>query len=165
MGHSAQAERRVCGPRCSMCISGLFWTNRATDSANAAAAGCRPRGASTPRLRIRTLRGVHVHGCRAVGQQENGPDWAHFLNDMARPYPCAEKITLVMVNTHGPGSLTFEPTWPKRCGIVSNSCSPDGSWLNMAEIELMSNAWTAGSTISTRSSKWELWQKRRNNAK
>ena len=44
-----------------------------------------------------------------------------FSIDMARPYPCAEKITLVMdnLNTHGPGSLyeTFElPTWPKRCG-------------------------------------------------
>ena len=75
--------------------------------------GCRPRGAGTPRLRIRTLRGVQrVHGRRAVGQQENGPDPGtenqNGLGTLSQRhgYPCAEKITLVMdnLNTHGPGS-------------------------------------------------------------
>ena len=42
-----------------------------------------------------------------IRERRTKTDWAHFLNDMARPYPCAEKITLVMdnLNTHGPGSL------------------------------------------------------------
>ena len=42
--------------------------------------GCRPRGAGTPRLRIRTCE--RVHGRRAVVQiRERRTDWAHFLND------------------------------------------------------------------------------------
>ena len=77
-----------------------------------------------------------------IRERRTKTDWAHFLNDIARPYPCAEKITLVMdnLNTHGPGSLyeTFEPDVAKalwdRFEFVYTP--KHGSWLNMAEIEL-----------------------------
>ena len=69
-------------------------------------------------------------------------DWAHFLTDIARRWPRAEKITLIMdnLNTHGPGSLyaTFAPRIAKalwnRFEFVYTP--KHGSWLNMAEIEL-----------------------------
>jgi hypothetical protein len=100
-----------------------------------------------------------------VRERRAKTDWAHFLNDIARSYSCAEKITLVMdnLNTHGPGSLyeTFEPEVAKalwdRFEFVYTP--KHGSRLNMAEIELnvlIKHAWTAGSTISTRSGpKWK----------
>lgn len=69
-------------------------------------------------------------------------DWAVFLNAIARSYPRAERITLVMdnLNTHGPGSLyeTFPPAAAKdlwdRFEFVYTP--KHGSWLNIAEIEI-----------------------------
>ena len=69
-------------------------------------------------------------------------DWALFLNDIARRYCRAEKITLVMdnLNTHCPGALyeTFSPVVAKglwdRFEFVYTP--KHGSWLNMAEIEI-----------------------------
>ena len=77
-----------------------------------------------------------------VTQRRTRTDWAHFLNNIARLWQRAEKITLVMdnLNTHGPGSLydTFEPGTAKalwdRFEFVYTP--KHGSWLNMAEIEL-----------------------------
>ena len=69
-------------------------------------------------------------------------DWAVFLEDIAREYEQAEKITLVMdnLNTHKPGSLyeVFGPEEAKRIwGRFEFVYTPKhGSWLNMAEIEL-----------------------------
>jgi hypothetical protein len=69
-------------------------------------------------------------------------DWARFLEDLARRYPEAEKITLVMdnLNTHGPGSFyeTFPPAtakalWDRFEFIYTPK---HGSWLNIAEIEM-----------------------------
>ena len=69
-------------------------------------------------------------------------DWASFLNNIARCYPDAEKITLVMdnLNTHRPGSLyeVFPPAaakalWDRFEFIYTPK---HGSWLNIAEIEL-----------------------------
>ena len=69
-------------------------------------------------------------------------DWATFLEEIAKQYVHAEKITLVMDNyeTHKPGSLydTFsadkaKSLWDKFEFIYTPK---HGSWLNMAEIEL-----------------------------
>ena len=77
-----------------------------------------------------------------ITEHRSKQDWALFLNDIARSYPRAERITLVMdnLNTHGPGSLyeTFAPTAAKalwdRFEFVHTP--KHGSWLNIAEIEL-----------------------------
>ncbi len=69
-------------------------------------------------------------------------DGAKFLNEIARSYRHAEKITLVMdnLNIHKAGSLyeTFRPKKAKelldRFAFVHTP--KHGSWLNMAEIEL-----------------------------
>lgn len=69
-------------------------------------------------------------------------DWALFLDEIARRYGRAERITLVMdnLNTHGPGSLyeTFAPAVAKalweRFEFVYTP--KHGSWLNIAEIEI-----------------------------
>jgi len=69
-------------------------------------------------------------------------DWARFLQQIARRWAEAEKITLVMdnLNTHTPGSLyeVFSPAQAKalwdRFEFVYTP--KHGSWLNMAEIEL-----------------------------
>lgn len=81
-------------------------------------------------------RKVKVTSCRKK------QDWANFLNEIARCYRHAEKITLVMdnLNTHKAGSLyeTFRPKKAKelldRFDFVHTP--KHGSWLNMAEIEL-----------------------------
>ena len=110
-----------------------------------------------------------------VRERRAKTDWAHFLNDIARSYPCAEKITLVMdnLNTHGPGSLyeTFEPDLAKalwdRFEFVYTP--KHGSWLNMAEIEL--NVLIKQcldrriDNIDQIRAEVGAWQKRRNNAK
>ena len=110
-----------------------------------------------------------------IRERRTQTDWAHFLNDMARPYPCAEKITLVMdnLNTHGPGSLyeTFEPNVAKalwdRFEFVYTP--KHGSWLNMAEIEL--NVLIQQcldrriDNLDQIQAEVGAWQKRRNNAK
>ena len=77
-----------------------------------------------------------------ITERKTGKDWAYFLEDIAREYESAEKITLVMDNyrTHSPGSLyvTFLPEKAKslweRFEFVYTP--KHGSWLNMAEIEL-----------------------------
>ena len=77
-----------------------------------------------------------------ITERKTGKDWAYFLDDIAREYESAEKITLVMDNyrTHSPGSLyvTFLPEKAKslweRFEFVYTP--KHGSWLNMAEIEL-----------------------------
>ena len=110
-----------------------------------------------------------------IRQRRAKTDWPHFLNDIARSYPCAEKITLVMdnLNTHGPGSLyeTFEPDLAKalwdRFEFVYTP--KHGSWLNMAEIEL--NVLIKQcldrriDNIDQIRPEVGAWQKRRNNAK
>jgi hypothetical protein len=77
-----------------------------------------------------------------VSERKTKKDWAKFLNEIAKNYEYAEKITLVMdnLNTHTPGSLyeTFIPAQAKeileRFEFVYTP--KHGSWLNMAEIEL-----------------------------
>ena len=77
-----------------------------------------------------------------ITERKTGIDWAYFIEDIAREYESAEKITLVMDNylTHSPGSLyvTFLPEkakslWERFEFIYTPK---HGSWLNMAEIEL-----------------------------
>ena len=69
-------------------------------------------------------------------------DWAKFLEEIARKYRHAERITLVMdnLNTHKPGSL-YETFQPKKAKALLDRFEfihtpKHGSWLNMAEIEL-----------------------------
>lgn len=77
-----------------------------------------------------------------VSERKTKQDWACFLEDIAKHYEEAERITLVMdnLNTHAPGSLyeTFPPDQAKalweRFQFVYTP--KHGSWLNMAEIEL-----------------------------
>jgi hypothetical protein len=65
-----------------------------------------------------------------------------FIKEIARHYPEAEKIKLVMDNygTHGPSALyeTFQPEEAKRLWdrFEFIYTPKHGSWLNMAEIEL-----------------------------
>ncbi len=77
-----------------------------------------------------------------VTERKTKVDWAHFLETIAKLYPQAEKITLVMdnLNTHGPGSL-YESFPPDRAKALWDRFDfvytpKHGSWLNMAEIEL-----------------------------
>ena len=77
-----------------------------------------------------------------VTERKTKQDWAYFIEDIAKQYEKAVKITLVMdnLNTHAPGSLyeTFPPDQAKalwdRFEFVYTP--KHGSWLNMAEIEL-----------------------------
>lgn len=77
-----------------------------------------------------------------VTERKSKVDWARFLNGIARHYPDAEKITLVIdnLNTHSPGALyeAFPPAQAKalwdRFEFVYTP--KHGSWLNVAEIEL-----------------------------
>lgn len=77
-----------------------------------------------------------------ITERRTKRDWALFLADIARSYPEAEAITLVMdnLNTHKPGSLyeTFTPQEAKRLWdrFEFVYTPKHGSWLNMAEIEL-----------------------------
>ncbi len=79
----------------------------------------------------------------AVTERKTKKDWACFLEEIATQYESADKITLVMdnLNTHKPGSLyeTFPPDKAKalwdRFEFVYTP--KHGSWLNMAEIELI----------------------------
>lgn len=77
-----------------------------------------------------------------VTERKTKQDWACFINDIAKEYPEAIKIILVMdnLNTHKPASLyeTFSPEkakqlWDRFEFIYTPK---HGSWLNMAEIEL-----------------------------
>jgi len=100
-------------------------------------------------------------------------DWAYFIEDIAKTYKGADKITLVMdnLNTHTAGSLyeTFSPQkakeiWDRFEFIYTPK---HGSWLNIAEIEL--NVLTAQclnrriDNIGTIKRETNAWQNHRNN--
>ena len=77
-----------------------------------------------------------------VTERRTKADWARFLADIAKRYPSATRITLVMDNlsTHRPGALyqTYPAAQAKalwdRFEFVFTP--KHGSWLNIAEIEL-----------------------------
>ena len=77
-----------------------------------------------------------------VTESKTKLDWAHFIDDIAKHYPEAERITLVMdnLNTHTAGSL-YEAFAPDKAKALWDRFEfvytpKHGSWLNMAEIEL-----------------------------
>jgi hypothetical protein len=77
-----------------------------------------------------------------VTERKTKPDWACFIEVIARKYARAAKITLVMdnLNTHQPGSL-YEAFPPDKAKALWDRFEfiytpKHGSWLNMAEIEL-----------------------------
>jgi len=77
-----------------------------------------------------------------ITERKTKKDWADFIKDIAKKYPKAEKITLVMdnLNTHKPGSL-YEVFSPEKAKEIWDRFEfvytpKHGSWLNMAEIEL-----------------------------
>ncbi|MCX9026693.1 MAG: IS630 family transposase [Candidatus Methanoperedens sp.] len=108
-----------------------------------------------------------------VTERKTKQDWAIFMEEIARKYELAEKITIVMdnLNTHEIGSFyeTFEPEKAKAlCDRFEFVYTPKhGSWLNMAEIEL--NVLT-GQCLDRRMDNIEFvkkevlaWEKNRNN--
>jgi hypothetical protein len=78
-----------------------------------------------------------------ITKRRTKQDWSWFLKDISRQYKNANKIILIMdnLNTHTPGSLyeTFQPEEAKllldRFEFIYTP--KHGSWLNMAEIELI----------------------------
>jgi hypothetical protein len=77
-----------------------------------------------------------------VTERRTKIDWAYFIDDIAKQYPAAKRITLVMdnLNTHTPASL-YEAFTPERAKALWDRFEfvytpKHGSWLNMAEIEL-----------------------------
>jgi len=108
-----------------------------------------------------------------VTERKTKKDWAVFLEDIAREYEEAEKITLVMdnLNTHKPGSLyeVFGPEEAKRIWdrFEFIFTPKHGSWLNMAEIELNVMIKQCLSrridTISEVTTEVAAWQSHRNN--
>jgi len=77
-----------------------------------------------------------------ITEKKTGKDWAIFLEEIARQYENADKITLVMDNlrTHKPGSF-YEIFPPEKARFLWERFEfvytpKHGSWLNMAEIEL-----------------------------
>jgi len=76
-----------------------------------------------------------------VSSQRTRVDWAHCVREVVH-YPDAERIVLVMdnLNTHSPASLyaTFPPAEARRIAdrLEIHHTPRQGSWLNMAEIEL-----------------------------
>lgn len=82
------------------------------------------------------------HRLTWITQTKTKADWARFVERIARQWPDAEKITLVMDNlsTHKPGSLyevfpasQAKALWDRFDFVYTPK---HGSWLNMAEIEL-----------------------------
>jgi len=77
-----------------------------------------------------------------ITERKTAKDWALFLEDIAKQYPKARKIILVMDNygTHTPGSLyeAFAPDDAKKLWdrFEFVYTPKHGNWLNMAEIEL-----------------------------
>lgn len=78
-----------------------------------------------------------------IKEQRTKTDWAHQIKELVDlRYPEAERIVLVMdnLNTHTPASLyeTFEPKEARRLAqkLEIHYTPKNGSWLNMAEIEL-----------------------------
>ena len=77
-----------------------------------------------------------------VTQRKTKLDWAQFVDEIAKHYPEARRITLVMdnLNTHTPAAL-YEAFSPQKAKALWNRFEfiytpKHGSWLNMAEIEL-----------------------------
>lgn len=118
---------------------------------------------------LRGKRIVRVTPCRKK------QDWSRFLEEIAKRYRHAEKITLVMdnLNTHKAGSLyeTFRPKKAKelldRFEFVHTP--KHGSWLNMAEVELrvLSNQCLNRriDSINEVSRQVSAWENERNNKK
>jgi hypothetical protein len=79
-------------------------------------------------------------------EQRTRMDWAHQIKELVDVvrYPEAERIVLVMdnLNAHTPASLceAFKPEEAKRLAdkLEIHYTPKHGSWLNMAEIELLS---------------------------
>ncbi len=77
-----------------------------------------------------------------ITERKTRRDWACFLEEIAKEYESAERITLVMDNyiTHDPGSF-YEIFSPEKAKSLWDRFEfvytpKHGSWLNMAEIEL-----------------------------
>ena len=77
-----------------------------------------------------------------VTERRTKREWAYFIEEIAKTYKDASKITLVMdnLNTHKPGSL-YEVFIPEKAKALWDRFEfvytpKHGSWLNMAEIEL-----------------------------
>ena len=110
-----------------------------------------------------------------ITERKTKIDWAYFLEDIAKIYGEAKKITLVMdnLNTHNPGSF-YEAFLPPKAKQLWDRFEfvftpKHGSWLNMAEIEL--NVLT-GQCLNRRIDNIDdvrrettAWQKYRNNRK
>ena len=108
-----------------------------------------------------------------ITERKTKKDWACFIDEIAKQYESAEKITLVMdnLNTHTPGSF-YETFPPEKAKLLLDKFEfvytpKHGSWLNMAEIEL--NVLT-GQCLNRRidnieevGNEAEAWQKFRNN--
>jgi len=109
-----------------------------------------------------------------ITERKTKQDWALFLDEIAKQYDHADRITLVMdnLNTHCPGALyeTFPPAsakalWDRFTFVYTPK---HGSWLNMAEIEL--NVLIKQclnrriDNIADIRSEVDAWQKHRNNA-
>ena len=110
-----------------------------------------------------------------VTNRRTAVDWAHFIRDLVDVhYPDAERIVLVMdkLNTHRLGSLyeAFLPTEARRLAskLEVHYTPAQGSWLNMAEIELsVLSRQCLHRRIAERTSldaEVEAWQHRRNAA-
>ena len=77
-----------------------------------------------------------------VTERKGKVDWAQFIDDIARHYPDADRITLVMdnLNTHSPGAF-YEAFAPEQAKVLWDRFEfvftpKHGSWLNVAEIEI-----------------------------
>jgi hypothetical protein len=108
-----------------------------------------------------------------ITERKTKQQWAHFIEDIAKEYESAKKITLVMdnLNTHKPGSL-YEVYPPGKAKQLWDRFEfvytpKHGSWLNMAEIEL--NVLIGQclnrriDKISTVINECKAWQEHRNN--
>jgi transposase len=108
-----------------------------------------------------------------ITERKTKTDWAYFIEEIARKYPNAEKIILIMDNysTHKGGSLyeAFEPEKAKKLwDRFQFVYTPrHGSWLNMAETELnVLNGQCLNrriDKITTIAKECEAWQNNRNN--
>jgi len=108
-----------------------------------------------------------------ITEKKTKTQCSHFIEEIAENYPDAEKIILVMdnLNTYNPGALyeAFNPEKAKKLwDRVELVYTPkNGSWLNIAEIELnVLNRQCLNrriDDISLVKSEVEAWQNHRNN--
>ena len=109
----------------------------------------------------------------SITERKTKKDWAYFIEEIAKAYKDAPKITLIMDNfsTHKPGSL-YEVFQPEKAKALWDRFQFEytpkhGSWLNMAEIEL--NVLTRQclkrriASIETVRKEVNAWQNHRNN--